>query len=262
MAGISSKALKPDYAENKYKFNGIEQNTDFDMNMYDAQYRNLDPQIGRFWQIDPKPVDSISPFAMMYNNPIRYNDPLGDTIVINLFTSSEKPVLNNAANTAVSKPTNDGVFLVFGHGNPYGIQGTTDYGLTQLYQNPSDFNAFLSEKSPEYKQALEDGLPIALTINACNTASEEYVADGVVHKKSDPIAEQISTTLPQGSTVTAPDGYLLFTMKDGKPTMLGVQATSEAQPQNTGNGGFVKYSNGQVISKTRMPFGSRAGTKK
>ena len=36
MAGISSKAQNSEYNENKHKFNGIEQNTDFDLNMYDA----------------------------------------------------------------------------------------------------------------------------------------------------------------------------------------------------------------------------------
>ena len=52
MAGISSKAAGG--IENKKKYNGIEQNNDFDLNMYDAFYRNLDPQIGRFWQVDPQ----------------------------------------------------------------------------------------------------------------------------------------------------------------------------------------------------------------
>ncbi|WP_315824058.1 RHS repeat-associated core domain-containing protein [Paraflavitalea speifideaquila] len=79
MAGISSKALKPGYAENKRKYNGIEQNTEFDLNMYDAIYRNLDPQIGRFWQVDPKPTESESPYSAMRNNPILYSDHLGDT---------------------------------------------------------------------------------------------------------------------------------------------------------------------------------------
>ena len=79
MAGISSKALNG-LAENRYKYNGIEQNTDFDLNMYDAFYRNLDPQIGRFWQIDPEAemLEEYSPYASMYNNPISNTDPLGD----------------------------------------------------------------------------------------------------------------------------------------------------------------------------------------
>ncbi len=78
MLGISSKALN-NTPTNKYKFNGIEQNDDFDLNMYDAFYRNLDPQIGRFWQIDPKPIEMVSPYAAMLNNPILFSDPLGDT---------------------------------------------------------------------------------------------------------------------------------------------------------------------------------------
>ncbi len=77
MAGISSKAANS--LENKAKFNGIEHNNDLDLNMYDAFYRNLDPQIGRFWQVDPKPNENFSPYAAMANNPILYSDPLGDT---------------------------------------------------------------------------------------------------------------------------------------------------------------------------------------
>jgi RHS repeat-associated protein len=81
MAGISSRASTFGEPQNKLKFNGIEQNTDFDMNMYDAHYRNLDPQIGRFWQIDPKPGYAESPYVAMGNNPIRFSDILGDTAV-------------------------------------------------------------------------------------------------------------------------------------------------------------------------------------
>jgi RHS repeat-associated protein len=78
MAGISSKAAGK--LENKNKYNGIEHNTDFDLNIYDAFYRNLDPQIGRFWQQDPKSelngMESV--YNSMGNNPIVRIDPLGD----------------------------------------------------------------------------------------------------------------------------------------------------------------------------------------
>lgn len=81
MAGISSTALKgANYPKNRYNFNGIEQNNDFDLNMYEARYRNLDPQTGRFWQLDSKPTDNISLYAAMNNNPVRFADPLGDSI--------------------------------------------------------------------------------------------------------------------------------------------------------------------------------------
>ncbi|MBX2921173.1 MAG: hypothetical protein KF746_03195 [Chitinophagaceae bacterium] len=79
MAGISSKALN-NTPTNRYKYNGIEHNNDFDLNMYDAFYRNLDPQIGRFWQIDPEAemLEDYSPYISMHNNPISNTDPLGD----------------------------------------------------------------------------------------------------------------------------------------------------------------------------------------
>jgi RHS repeat-associated protein len=80
MSGISSNALAFGNPQNRKKFNGIEHTTEFDLNTYDAFYRNEDPQIGRWWQIDPRPSYDGSPYAVMGNNPILQMDPLGDTV--------------------------------------------------------------------------------------------------------------------------------------------------------------------------------------
>jgi RHS repeat-associated protein len=83
MAGISSKALAFGSPENKKeKFNGAELNTDFDLNQYEFQFRTYDPQIGRWHGLDTKPTDMVSLYAAMANNPIRYADPLGDTLAL------------------------------------------------------------------------------------------------------------------------------------------------------------------------------------
>ena len=87
MAGISDKALKTPYAENKYRFNGGNelQNKEFSdgsgLEWYDATHRMYDPQLGRFGQIDPvgEVAASSSLYSFALNNPILLNDPLGDT---------------------------------------------------------------------------------------------------------------------------------------------------------------------------------------
>jgi RHS repeat-associated protein len=85
MAGISSKALKPDYYENRMKYNeGSElQNKEFSdgsgLELYDFNARTYDPQIGRFGQLDGlSELDyDINPYAYANNNPILFNDPTG-----------------------------------------------------------------------------------------------------------------------------------------------------------------------------------------
>jgi RHS repeat-associated protein len=82
MQGISSKAINFGGAQNKKKYNGYEEIKDFDLNWYESFYRTHDPQLGRFWQVDPKPTDFESMYAAMGNNPISKNDLLGDTAVV------------------------------------------------------------------------------------------------------------------------------------------------------------------------------------
>jgi RHS repeat-associated protein len=63
-----------------FKYNGFENEDELGLNVNSSFFRMHDPALGRWWQIDPKPSEMISPYAAMNNNPILYNDLLGDTI--------------------------------------------------------------------------------------------------------------------------------------------------------------------------------------
>jgi RHS repeat-associated protein len=95
MAGISSKAASS--LGNRKKFNGMEYNNDFELNIGETFFRTHDPQTARWLQLDPKAEKyfCLSPYVNMANNPISITDPLGDDLELTGKKKNVDRAINN-----------------------------------------------------------------------------------------------------------------------------------------------------------------------
>ncbi|WCL81174.1 polymorphic toxin type 44 domain-containing protein [Saprospira sp. CCB-QB6] len=66
----------------RFGFNGVEQEDEIAEGVNFTYFRMQDSRLGRWWSHDPKPNVSVSPYAMMENNPVMFSDVLGDTTVV------------------------------------------------------------------------------------------------------------------------------------------------------------------------------------
>ncbi|MBW8688405.1 RHS repeat-associated core domain-containing protein [Chitinophaga rhizophila] len=73
----------------RYGFNGQEKSTEVGNSNYTAEFWEYDSRIGRRWNLDPKPIEGISSYSVMGNNPISNIDPDGD-LFFGLFGSTSE----------------------------------------------------------------------------------------------------------------------------------------------------------------------------
>src|SRR5690554_4261077 len=89
-------------------------------NSYTTHFRLLDPRVGRWLSIDPKANAQESPYSSMGNNPILFNDPLGDTIRLSEAFKNNKDMMsayNKWSGTDAGKKFFDRYSTDGSHGN-------------------------------------------------------------------------------------------------------------------------------------------------
>ena len=89
----------------KYKYNGKELQDELGLNMYDYGFRNYDPAIGRWMNIDPlaEKYYSTSMYTYVDDNPISSFDPNG-LLIINIYKTARSATKGNmeAAESALN----------------------------------------------------------------------------------------------------------------------------------------------------------------
>jgi RHS repeat-associated protein len=92
-------------------------------NLYDLHYRNYDPTLGRMTQVDPLADNygSISTYNFAFNDPVYYNDPLGDSPVKDINDSRTADIQRNQSNSY--RPIGDDDM----YGSAFGRAGTLGF---------------------------------------------------------------------------------------------------------------------------------------
>lgn len=89
----------------RVKHNGKEINRSHGLNQYDYSARHYDPGYGRFTTMDPHSENyySISPYAYVMNNPMRFTDPTGKDgwDFLHAFVSGAEQKVGGAINVVV-----------------------------------------------------------------------------------------------------------------------------------------------------------------
>ncbi|MDO6431551.1 DUF6443 domain-containing protein [Flavitalea sp. BT771] len=133
MAGISDKALKGQYAQNKYQYNGKElQNREFSdgtgLEEYDYDARFQDPQLGLFTTIDP--LSNInrrwSPYCYAVDNPVRFLDPDGRNATDGPNIVSSVDIDRNGKVIHINEDGDPGVYMIADPNGPRSLVGFMD----------------------------------------------------------------------------------------------------------------------------------------
>ena len=182
---------------------GTELNTT--SNLYDLHYRNYDPVLGRMNQVDPMATKyaSLSPYNFSFNDPVNFNDPLGDDAASD---KKEKEGQERAARMEANRQWADGwranvraMYGVVGDDDLFpkgGIGGGNGSASHQEY-----VNAHLAAKERNGRVEYNSGqywikVPLQTTIYVATPDDENYIGYNLTYTWAGQAAIAINQTKP------------------------------------------------------------------
>lgn len=185
----------------RYGYQGSEKDDEVkgEGDSYTTHYRLLDPRVGRWLTRDPKETAFESPYVSMRNNPILFNDVLGDTIIkgINPRNKRDKMIYEGPKK---QKDEKNSIHL-FVHGNPNQIFiYNENTGVNTQINTPEEFDDYMSsQKIPEWEKAKKGG-NITVILHSCRTGADTADSKGIL-KDDDAFAKRLSKYKPNISVI-------------------------------------------------------------
>lgn len=197
----------------KYQFQGQEYQGDIGLNWYSFKWRNYDPSIGRFFNIDPlsEKYSYQSHYNFSENRVIDGRELEGlEVELINPKKPNsteeqkmaDKIILRGARNIPYSRT----MITLTGHGNPKGISNDLN---GEKIRTAGQLNAVLNRNSADWKNK-ESGKGITVVLYSCRTGADLKNKDG--SKKADSFARTVSASKEfKDVEIIAPDQRVYFT---------------------------------------------------
>jgi RHS repeat-associated protein len=222
MAGISSVAMKADYAANKYLFQKKElQSKEFSdgsgLDWYDFGARDYDPQIGRWNTVDSKADKyfSSSPYNFVDNNPVSRIDPTGQDWFYYQAKGEKQAAWHWNKGHSAKYVGSDGESHTTKQGYRYLVTFTYDKGTTFNGGHRGTLTLYDQNKVLKTSSAFSGGGAID---NFKQAGPQNYFMNlgqrGVMSKENksssnsnhNPPANSGMQKIEEGTTVTTPDG--------------------------------------------------------